>query len=58
MQPLTSCVQGPLNGELGCLAAAISRDMCVEPPGVTWDDVIGLDDAKRLLHEAVVAPMR
>jgi hypothetical protein len=27
-------------------------------PCVGWDDVVGLSEAKALLHEAVVAPAR
>jgi SpoVK/Ycf46/Vps4 family AAA+-type ATPase len=27
-----------------------------EPPSVTWDDIVGLDDAKRAIREAIVYP--
>ena len=44
--------------ELRDLAAAIQRDIFLENPNVRWDDIAGLTDAKRLLKEAVVMPMR
>ena len=30
----------------------------VENPGVEWNDVLGVEDAKRLLKEAVVYPLK
>lgn len=39
--------------ELKDLAAYLSRDILVENPNVKFRDIIGLDDAKRLLKEAV-----
>ena len=30
----------------------------IENPAVTWDDVLGVEDAKRLLKEAVVYPLK
>jgi katanin p60 ATPase-containing subunit A1 len=40
------------------LAAVISRDIYLETPDVRWDDIIGLNEAKRLVKEAVVYPIK
>ena len=34
------------------------KDIYLENPNVKWDDIIGLDDAKRLIKEAVVYPIK
>ncbi|VDN09624.1 unnamed protein product, partial [Dibothriocephalus latus] len=39
------------------LAATISRDIYLHNPDVHWDDIIGLESAKRLVKEAVVYPI-
>lgn len=39
------------------LAAMLERDVLDSSPGVRWDDVAGLAEAKRLLEEAVVLPL-
>ncbi|KAJ3704287.1 hypothetical protein LUZ61_007992 [Rhynchospora tenuis] len=39
------------------LAAMLERDVLDNSPGVRWDDVAGLSEAKRLLEEAVVLPL-
>ncbi|KAI3835777.1 hypothetical protein MKW92_025125, partial [Papaver armeniacum] len=39
------------------LAAMIERDVLETSAGVTWHDVAGIKDAKRLLEEAVVLPL-
>ncbi|KAJ4768721.1 Katanin p60 ATPase-containing subunit A1 [Rhynchospora pubera] len=39
------------------LAAMLERDVLDNSPGVRWDDVAGLIEAKRLLEEAVVLPL-
>lgn len=39
------------------LAAMLERDVLETTPGVRWDDVAGLNEAKRLLEEAVVLPL-
>ncbi|RZC75870.1 hypothetical protein C5167_000230 [Papaver somniferum] len=39
------------------LAAMLERDVLETSPGVTWDDVAGIKDAKRLLEESVVLPL-
>jgi SpoVK/Ycf46/Vps4 family AAA+-type ATPase len=38
------------DAELKALADAISRDIYQESPNVRWDDVVELEDAKRLLE--------
>ncbi|CAI9779962.1 unnamed protein product [Fraxinus pennsylvanica] len=44
-------------GPDGDLAAMLERDVLETSPGVRWDDVAGLSEAKRLLEEAVVLPL-
>ncbi|KAL2462740.1 Katanin p60 ATPase-containing subunit A1 [Forsythia ovata] len=39
------------------VAAMLERDVLETSPGVRWDDVAGLSEAKRLLEEAVVLPL-
>ncbi|KAJ7525965.1 hypothetical protein O6H91_17G076300 [Diphasiastrum complanatum] len=39
------------------LAAMLERDVLENTPGVRWDDIAGLSEAKRLLEEAVVLPL-
>ncbi|CAM8884525.1 unnamed protein product [Rhodiola kirilowii] len=39
------------------LAEMLERDVLETSPGVRWDDVAGLSEAKRLLEEAVVLPL-
>jgi katanin p60 ATPase-containing subunit A1 len=39
------------------LAQTIRRDIFQEHTGVSWSDVVGLENAKRLLKEAVVLPV-
>ncbi|KAK7492543.1 hypothetical protein BaRGS_00016209 [Batillaria attramentaria] len=54
----------PLGGYMGYssewreLAQTISRDIYLQNPNVRWDDIIGLDEAKRLMKEAVVYPVK
>ncbi|KAJ9521218.1 hypothetical protein QJQ45_022945, partial [Haematococcus lacustris] len=47
-----------LAGELRDLGAAITRDIFTDNPNVRWEDIAGLDTAKRLLKEAVVQPLK
>lgn len=35
----------------------LERDVLETSPGIRWDDVAGLSEAKRLLEEAVVLPL-
>ena len=39
------------------LAAMLERDVLDKSPGVRWADIAGLQEAKRLLEEAVVLPI-
>ena len=55
LKPLPSFSSSP---ELRELAAIISRDIYQHNPNVKWEDVVELDDAKRLLKEAVVMPTK
>ena len=41
----------------GVLAEVIQRDIIAKDLGVTFDDIAALDEAKRLLNEAVVLPL-
>ncbi|KAK9532776.1 hypothetical protein VZT92_010144 [Zoarces viviparus] len=47
-----------MSGEMSELAAIISRDIYLHSPNVRWEDIIGLDDAKRLVKEAVIYPVK
>lgn len=46
------------NSELRELAHVIQRDICTRDPGVRFSDIVGLDDAKKLVKEAVIQPMK
>ncbi|XP_065146298.1 katanin p60 ATPase-containing subunit A-like 2 [Paramisgurnus dabryanus] len=47
-----------MNNEMRDLAAVISKDIYLHNPNVRWDDIIGLEAAKRLVKEAVVYPIK
>ncbi|KAI9107453.1 hypothetical protein K1719_021490 [Acacia pycnantha] len=49
--------KGQYEGPDHDLAAMLERDVLESTPGVRWDDVAGLTEAKRLLEEAVVLPL-
>ncbi|XP_059640972.1 katanin p60 ATPase-containing subunit A1 [Cornus florida] len=49
--------RGQYEGPDSDLAAMLERDVLETTPGVRWDDVAGLSEAKRLLEEAVVLPL-
>ncbi|KAL8615068.1 hypothetical protein ACOMHN_013602 [Nucella lapillus] len=57
-------IMKPLGGYMGYssewreLAQTISRDIYLQNPNVRWDDIIGLDEPKRLMKEAVVYPVK
>ena len=44
-------------GPDAALAENLQRDILDASPSVRWDDIAGLQDAKRLLEEAVVLPL-
>jgi len=46
------------DGEMRELANVIYREIFTENPNVRFSDIIGLDQAKQLLEEAVIFPMR
>ena len=46
------------NSELKELAGTIQREIINTNPGVRFKDIVGLDQAKRLLKEAVLMPMK
>ncbi|OXB59102.1 hypothetical protein ASZ78_002653 [Callipepla squamata] len=69
LKPLSAFIG--MNGEMRELAAVVSKrwgfasrtclvlqDIYLHNPNVKWDDIIGLDAAKRLVKEAVVYPIR
>ncbi len=43
--------------EMQNLASTIRGEILETSPNVTWDDIVGLDNAKRLLKEAIILPM-
>ncbi|KAJ8637699.1 hypothetical protein MRB53_011966 [Persea americana] len=49
--------RGQYEGPDPDLAEMLERDVLETSPGVRWDDVAGLNEAKRLLEEAVVLPL-
>lgn len=55
LKPLAGFGYNDQNREL---AAVISRDIYSEDPNVRWTDLIGLENAVRLVKEAVVYPIR
>ncbi|XP_042687053.1 katanin p60 ATPase-containing subunit A-like 2 isoform X3 [Centrocercus urophasianus] len=56
LKPLSAFIG--TNGEMRELATVVSKDIYLHNPNVKWDDIIGLDAAKRLVKEAVVYPIR
>ncbi|XP_045103131.1 katanin p60 ATPase-containing subunit A-like 2 [Portunus trituberculatus] len=46
------------SGEFRDLANIIQREILVENPQVRWSEILGLEDAKRLVKEAVVYPLK
>ncbi|KAH9298031.1 hypothetical protein KI387_029713, partial [Taxus chinensis] len=49
--------KGQYEGPDAELAAMLERDVVETSPGIRWDDVAGLNEAKKLLDEAVVYPL-
>ncbi|CAF0710391.1 unnamed protein product [Brachionus calyciflorus] len=56
MKPLAGYIG--YNSEWRELAQVISRDIYMHNPNVKWDDIIGLESAKRTIKEAVVYPIK
>ncbi|NXB69840.1 KATL2 protein, partial [Donacobius atricapilla] len=56
LKPLSAFIG--MTGEMRELAMIISKDIYLHKPNVKWDDIIGLDAAKRLVKEAVVYPIK
>ncbi|KAF2358310.1 ATPase AAA-type core [Trinorchestia longiramus] len=54
----TSEIPSHLTGDMKDLASAILREVVVHNPAVSWSDVLGVEDAKKLLKEAVVYPLK
>ena len=46
------------SGDMKDLAETVSRDIYSHNPDVKWGDLIGCDDAKKVLKEAVVYPIK
>ena len=49
--------KGKYEGPDADLAAMLERDVLETSPGVRWEHIAGLTEAKRLLEEAVVLPL-
>uniref|UniRef100_A0A2K6ETX6 Katanin p60 ATPase-containing subunit A-like 2 n=1 Tax=Propithecus coquereli TaxID=379532 RepID=A0A2K6ETX6_PROCO len=56
LKPLSAFIG--MNSEMRELATVVSRDIYLHNPNIKWNDIIGLDAAKRLVKEAVVYPIR
>ena len=46
------------DADMRALGSVITRDIYQRSPGVYWDDIVELDNAKKLLQEAVVMPTK
>jgi katanin p60 ATPase-containing subunit A1 len=46
------------DSELRSLAMIIRRDIVQENPLVHWNEIVGLEDAKSLLHETIILPRK
>ncbi|KAH7440246.1 hypothetical protein KP509_04G098000 [Ceratopteris richardii] len=57
-KPVKSLLPSFDSAEMRTLAESLSRDILQGSPDVRWDAIKGLDDAKRLLKEAVVMPIK
>ncbi|NXF70523.1 KATL2 protein, partial [Sclerurus mexicanus] len=56
LKPLSAFIG--MTGEMRELAMVVSKDIYLHKPNVKWEDIIGLDAAKRLVKEAVVYPIK
>lgn len=34
------------------------RDICIDNPNVRFENIVGLEEAKRLMKEAVILPLK
>ncbi|CAH9114293.1 unnamed protein product [Cuscuta epithymum] len=57
-KPLRSLLPPFESAEMRALAESLSRDIVRGSPDVKWDSIKGLENAKRLLKEAVVMPIK
>ncbi|CAH9079504.1 unnamed protein product [Cuscuta europaea] len=57
-KPLRSLLPPFESVEMRALAESLSRDIVRGSPDVKWDSIKGLENAKRLLKEAVVMPIK
>ncbi|KNC56086.1 uncharacterized protein AMSG_02099 [Thecamonas trahens ATCC 50062] len=57
LKPLPTEVYG-WTSELAELASVITRDIFLENPNVSFDEVCGLESAKRVLREAMIMPLK
>ena len=53
-----SKIKEPSNGEEDKFKNALSEAIVTEKPNVKWDDVAGLEQAKKSLQEAVILPIK
>ncbi|KAI1240270.1 hypothetical protein IHE44_0011729 [Lamprotornis superbus] len=56
LKPLSAFIG--MTGEMRELAMVVSKDIYLHNPNVKWEDIIGLEAAKRLVKEAVVYPIK
>ncbi|KAJ9579535.1 hypothetical protein L9F63_004794 [Diploptera punctata] len=56
LKPLSGC--STYSSEWREFAEIISKEICVTDLNVHWNDIMGLEEAKRLLKEAVVYPTK
>lgn len=56
LKPVSAFVS--YNAEWRELAQVITRDIYLNNPNVKWNDIIGLENPKRLIKESVVYPIK
>ena len=53
------CIHGWINApDVNVFACVPLKDIYVHNPNVHWDDIMGLEDGKRLVKEAIVYPIK
>lgn len=55
---LPQAMGATLGSEWFNLVDIISKDVYVDSPNVHWNDIVGLESAKRLIKEALIYPMK